>query len=81
MITSIVYDCVTAVANRRGEVLFVRQVGPMSMTGKATVKWARYTLDGKPTGQRDTIGGTTSGTKATAFVGGDDNFYLVTAAK
>jgi len=71
----------TAVANRRGEVLFVWQVGPMSTTGKATVKWARYTLDGKPTGQRGTIGRTTSGTKATAFVGGDDNFYIVTAAK
>lgn len=66
-----------AVANRRGEVLFVWQVGPMSTTGTATVKWARYTHDGKPTGEQGVVGRTTSGTKATAFVGTDDNFVTV----
>ena len=41
----------TAIANRRGEVLFAWQVGPMSTTGTATVKWACYTLDGRFTGR------------------------------
>ncbi len=71
----------TALANSRGDVLLVWQVGPMSTTGKATVKWACYSLEGKPTGQQGTVGRTTSGTKATAFVGSDDNFYIVTAAR
>jgi hypothetical protein len=71
----------TALANRKGEVLLVWQVGPMSTTSQATVKWARYSIEGKPTGQEGTVGKTTSGTKATAFVGGDDNFYIVTTAK
>lgn len=71
----------TAVANRRGQVLFVWQVGPMSTTGQATVKWARYTADGKFTGEQGTLGRTTSGTKATAFVGTDDEFYIVTTAR
>lgn len=70
-----------AIANRKGEVLFVWQVGPMSTTAKATVKWARYTADGKFSGERGTLGVTTSGTKPTAFVGADDNFYLVTTAQ
>ncbi len=71
----------TAVANRQGDVLFVWQVGPMSTTGRATVHWATYTLDGKFGGQQGTIGTTTSGTKATAFAGTDDNFYVVTTAR
>lgn len=70
-----------AVANRKGEVLFVWQVGPMSTTKKATVKWARYAPGGKFSGERGTLGITTSGTKATAFVGADDNFYIVTTAQ
>jgi len=70
----------SAVANRKGEVLFVWQVGPMSTTGRATVKWACYTLDGRFTGQQGVLGTTTSGTKATAFVGTDDQFYIVTTA-
>lgn len=70
----------TAVANRRGEVLFVWQVGPMSTTGHATVHWATYTRDGKFSGHQDVIGKTRSGTKATAFVGTDDDFYVVTTA-
>jgi hypothetical protein len=70
-----------AIANRREEVLFVWQVGPMSTTARATVHWATYTLDGKFNGKQGTIGTTTSGTKATAFVGTDDNFYIVTTAQ
>ncbi len=71
----------SAIANRKGEVLFVWQVGPMSTTGTATVKWARYSPDGKLTGQQGTIGTTTSGTKATEFAGSDGNFHIVTTAK
>jgi hypothetical protein len=71
----------TAVANRKGEVLFLWQVGPMSVTGKATVKWAIYRRDGTLTGQQGTVGVSFSGTKATAFVGTDDNFRIVTTAK
>jgi hypothetical protein len=71
----------TAVANRAGLVLLVWQVGPMSTTGKATVKWACYGRDGRPTGEQGTVGTTTSGTKATAFVGTDDNFSIVTTAR
>ena len=71
----------SAVANRKGEVLLVWQVGPMSRTGQATVKWACYTLDGRFTGQQGVLGTTTSGTKATAFVGTDDQFYIVTTAR
>jgi hypothetical protein len=71
----------SAVANRARFVLLVWQVGPMSVTGKATVKWACYDRSGQPTGQQGTVGTTTSGTKATAFVGTDDNFYIVTTAR
>ena len=70
----------TAVANRAGFVLLVWQVGPMSTTGKAKVKWACYNGEGRPTGQHETVGTTTSGTKATAFVGSDNDFYVVTTA-
>jgi hypothetical protein len=71
----------TALANSKSDVLLVWQIGPMATNGQATVKWARYSIDGKPTGQAGTVGKTTSGTKATAFVGSDDNFYIVTTAK
>ena len=70
----------TAVVNRAGFVLLTWQVGPMSTTGKATVKWACYDCEGRPTGRQGTVGTTTSGTKATAFVGTDDHFYVVTTA-
>ncbi len=70
-----------AVANRNGEVLFLWQVGPMSVTGRATVKWAIYRQDGTFTGQRGTVGVSDSGTKATAFAGVDDRFYIITTAK
>ena len=67
----------TAIANNSGKVLFLWQVGPMSVTDSATVKWAMYNTDGTLTGQQGTVGRTFSGTKATAFVGTDDNFYIV----
>ena len=70
----------TAVANRRGDVLLVWQVGPMAVKGTATVKWARYDKEGNPTGETGVIGKSFAGTKATAFVGTDDNFYIVTTA-
>jgi hypothetical protein len=71
----------TAVANSRGDVLLVWQVGPMATKGTANVKWARYTGDGKPTGDTGEVGKSFAGTKATAFVGTDDNFYIITTAK
>ncbi len=71
----------SAVANSKGDVLFVWQVGPMAVQGVATVKWARYNKDGKPTGEAGILGQSFAGTKATAFVGNDDNFYVVTTAR
>jgi len=68
------------VANRKGDVLLVWQVGPMAVKGTATVKWARYDRDGKATGETGVVGKSFAGTKATAFVGNDDNFYSVTTA-
>ena len=70
----------TAIANRQGNVLLVWQVGRMAVKGTATVKWARYSKDGKPTGETGVVGKSFAGTKATAFVGNDDNFYIVTTA-
>jgi len=71
----------SAVANRQGDVLFLWQVGPMSVSGRATVKWAVYRRDGAFTGQAGTVGVSASGTKAAAFVGADDGFCIVTTAK
>jgi len=71
----------SAVANRKGEVLFLWQVGPMSVTARATVKWAVCRRDGTFTGRQGTIGVSDSGTKATAFAGMDENFYIITTAK
>jgi len=71
----------TALANRKGEVLLVWQVGRMAVKGTATVKWARYARDGTPTGETGVIGKSFAGTKATAFVGTDDRFYIVTTAQ
>ncbi|MCY2950929.1 MAG: sialidase family protein [Planctomycetota bacterium] len=70
-----------AFANADSKVLFLWQVGPMSTTARATVKYALYTLDGKPLGEETTLGTTTSATKPTAFVGSDDNFYILTTAR
>jgi len=70
----------SALANRHGDVLLLWQVGPMAVKGTATVKWARYDKDGRPTGEAAVVGKSFAGTKATAFVGTDDNFYVVTTA-
>ncbi len=64
-----------------GTVLFLWQVGPMSVSDSATVKWALDNADGSFTGQQSTVGRTFSGTKATAFTGSDDNFYIVVNAE
>jgi hypothetical protein len=69
-----------AVANRKGEVLFVWQVGPMSTESTAAVKWALYHADGTFTGRKGEVGVSFSGTKATAFVSTDDAFYIMTTA-
>ena len=45
------------------------------------IQFRRDTIDGRFTGRQGTAGTTTSGTKATAFVGSDDDFYLVTTAQ
>jgi hypothetical protein len=71
----------TVTANRHGETLFLWQVGPMSTSGTATVKWALYNIDGTASGQQGVIGTSFSGTKATAVVGSDDNFYIITTAQ
>ena len=70
-----------AVANRKGEVLLLWQVGPMSTTETALVKWAIYNADGTFGAQQGVLGKTTSGTKATAFVGRDGGFRVITTAK
>jgi hypothetical protein len=70
-----------AVMNGKGEVLMVWQVGPMAVDKTAEVKWAVYAGDGRPTGEQGDLGTSTSGTKATAFVGADGRFYVVTTAK
>jgi len=71
----------SAFANRKDDILFLWQVGPMSVESTAVVKWARYSADGKATGEQGTVGTSFSGTKATAIVGTDDNFYILTTAK
>ena len=71
----------TALANANGDVLLVWQVGPMAVQGTATVKWARYDKEGRPTGETGVVGQSFAGTKATAFVGTDDSFYIVTTAR
>ena len=70
-----------AVANDRGQVLFLWQVGPMSVKGQATVKWAIYAADGAFTGQQGTVGVSFSGTKPTAFAGTDGRFHILTTAR
>lgn len=59
-----------ALANRKGEVLLVWKHG-------AQVSWAMYTRDGKPTGIGGQAGSLPGPNKPTAFVGADDQFYVV----
>jgi hypothetical protein len=70
-----------AIGDGKGHVLLVWQVGPMAVGQTATVKWVLYGNDGAFSGKQGTIGVSTSGTKATAFVGTDGVFYIVTTAK
>jgi hypothetical protein len=70
-----------AFGHGKGHVLLVWQVGPMAVGRTATVKWALYRWDGTFTGKQGTLGVSTSGTKATAFLGTDGTFYIVTTAK
>ncbi len=70
-----------AFGDGRGHVLLVWQVGPMAVGRTAIVKWALYRDDGTLTGRQGTLGVSTSGTKATAFLGTDGAFYIVTTAK
>lgn len=70
----------TAVANGAGDVLLVWQVGPMATSGTATVYYAMYGLDGSVRGPAVTLGTSFAGTKATAVVGSDDQFYIITTA-
>ncbi len=70
-----------AFGDGKGHVLLVWQVGPMAVGRTAIVKWALYRSDGTFTGKQGTLGVSTSGTKATAFLGTDGAFYIVTTAK
>ena len=59
-----------ALANRKGDVVLVWKQGQR-------VQWARYTMDGKFTGERGQGGDLPWRNKPTAFVGLDDQFYVV----
>jgi hypothetical protein len=56
--------------NHQREVLLVWREG-------AQVNWAKYTMDGKFTGNRGTAGRLNGHTKPEAFLGMDDKFYIV----
>ncbi|MBI4454502.1 MAG: hypothetical protein HY644_01240 [Acidobacteria bacterium] len=56
--------------NQKNEVLFVWKRGP-------EVKWARYTMDGKFTGEGGIAGMLPGDRKPTGVVGWDGNFYVV----
>jgi len=60
----------TVLINRKGEVLLIWKQG-------AQVRWARYTVDGKFTGASGTVGELPGRNKPTAFIGADDNLYIV----
>jgi hypothetical protein len=58
--------------NRKREVLLLWKQ-------KGDLNWARYTMEGKFTGEQGIVGAIPSKDKATAFVGMDDKFYVVVA--
>jgi hypothetical protein len=70
-----------AFGDGKGHVLLVWQVGPMAVGRTATVKWALYRSDGTFPGRQGTLGVSTSGTKATAFLGTEGAFYIAPTAK
>ena len=69
----------TAVANAAGDVLLVWQVGPMAVSGTATVKYALYSAAGVPQGTETVVGTTFAGTKATAWASGG-SFFIMTSS-
>ena len=70
----------SAFANRSADVLLLWQVGPMAVEGTAIVKWAPYDKEGKTAGETGVVDMSLAGTKAAAFVGTDEHFYVVTTA-
>jgi hypothetical protein len=73
----------TAVASADGaDVLMVWQVGPMAVSGTASVKYACYNgATGTPTaGQGGTLGTSFAGTKATALLTAASSFVILTTA-
>ena len=59
-----------ALTNSKGEVVLVYKDGQ-------EVTWALYTAEGKLDGKAGKAGQLPGSNKVTAFVGADDNFYLV----
>ena len=68
----------TAVANADGAVLLAWQVGPMAVSGTATVKYALYSAAGAPLAAETVVGNTFAGTKATAWANGS-TFFVMTS--
>ncbi|MBS1810392.1 MAG: hypothetical protein JST84_19670 [Acidobacteria bacterium] len=62
------------VANRNRDVLLVWKQN-------TELRWARYAIDGKFTGEQGSVGAMPSKDKAVAIVGRDDKFYVVVAAQ
>ena len=72
----------TAVASNAGDVLMVWQVGPMAVSGTATVKWACYATNGTLYERQGGVLGTSfAGTKATAVAVADAAFVVLTTAR
>lgn len=67
----------TAVASLSGDVLFVWNVGPMAVSGDATVKWSCYAPGNSTASQSGTLGRSFAGTKATAIDLGDHGGLLL----
>lgn len=61
------------------QVLMVWNVGPMAVAGTAEVLWALYGEDGSPAGA-GSLGTSFAGTKATAWVNGAGDFFVMTTA-
>ena len=59
-----------ALSNRKGEVLLVWLKGKQ-------IAWAIYQVNGKFTSEQGIAGEQTKENKPTAFVGADDDFYIV----
>ena len=64
-----------------GQVLMVWNVGPMAVSGTAEVRWAAYFANGTFSGRAGSLGTSFAGTKATAWVGADGGFSVMTTAQ